>query len=275
MTIPAAFHVHSTWSYDGQWTLDQIATAFRSRGYNLVFVTEHDQGFTEERRRAHREACERASRDQLLIVPGIEYSDPSNRVHVLVCGDIPFLGAGKETQYLLEQATDLGGVCVFAHPSRKDSWQLFRKQWLRHLTAVEIWNRKADGWSPSHEARNLVLETGASSIVGLDFHNAKQFFPLAVCVHFEGEPDVTKALQSIRYGSYHCEAFGMHLESFTSGILGCAARVLESSRRLAVRAFRSAIPRSCPKAEKFPQNVYPRSGVNSHGPTKPQVDAPR
>src|SRR5215469_2120369 len=109
MTIKAALHVHSTWSYDGTWSLEQIVEGFSRRGYNLLLVTEHDVGFTEEKRRAHREACQKVSRDDLLVVPGIEYSDPTNTVHTLIWGNIPFLGAGQETQCVLERAASQGG----------------------------------------------------------------------------------------------------------------------------------------------------------------------
>jgi predicted metal-dependent phosphoesterase TrpH len=240
MVLRAALHAHSNWSYDGQWELPRIAGAFAARGYDLLFMTEHDLEFSEERRRAHRDACENASTDRLLIIPGIEYSDPPNIVHILVWGDVPFLGTGKGTQSVLERAAEHGGVCVLAHPSRRAAWQSFRKEWLRYLAGIEVWNRKADGWSPSVEAQRLISQTGALPVVGLDFHCAKQFFPLSVCLNIEGKPDEGKALRALRLGLYNCEAFGVGLKTFTGGIGGNTTRMLESGRRFAARTFRSA-----------------------------------
>ena len=92
MEVPAACHVHSDWSYDGKWALPALADEFARRGYRILFMTEHDRGFTEDRRREHRAACAKASSGRILVVPGIEYSDAANIVHVLVWGDVPFLG---------------------------------------------------------------------------------------------------------------------------------------------------------------------------------------
>ena len=61
MRIRVACHVHSDWSYDGKWSLPEIAEAFSKRGYRAVMLTEHDQGFDETRRQEHRKACQAAS----------------------------------------------------------------------------------------------------------------------------------------------------------------------------------------------------------------------
>jgi len=238
MVLRAAFHIHSTWSYDGSWTLPQIASAFAARSYNLLLVSEHDRGFSEERLRDHRRACKAVSNDRILLIPGIEYSDPTNTVHILVWGDVPFLGEGRQTLDVLQQAGEHGGVCVFAHPARKAAWQAFRKEWLGYLAGIEVWNRKTDGWSPGREAGQLVLETGASPLVGIDFHTAKQFFPLAVLMNVEGSVDERKVLDALRLGKFHCEAFGVDFDIFTRGLAGSLIKLLESFRRLAARILR-------------------------------------
>jgi hypothetical protein len=239
----AAVHVHSDWSYDGQWTLARIANAFAERGYSIVMITEHDRGFTDERWRAHREACKEASNESILLIPGIEYSDPSNTIHILVWGKVPFFGANLRTRQLLARAAESDALCVFAHPSRKAAWSLFRSEWLKHLAGIEIWNRKSDGWSASREAKELISRSGISPIVGHDFHNERQFFPFAICLDVEDAMSEAKVLEAMRCGHFHCEAFGMGLNAFNGSIAGAAARVLQSSRRFASRAYRSAIPR--------------------------------
>ena len=88
--VRTACHVHSTWSYDGKWPLQDLAKSFSRRGYRAVLITEHDQGFSESKRLDHRAACQKASDADILLVPGIEYSDPANVIHLLVWGDVPF-----------------------------------------------------------------------------------------------------------------------------------------------------------------------------------------
>src|SRR4029077_10598325 len=94
--VLAACHVHSTWSYDGSWQLEALSAKFAQRGCRVLMMTEHDRGFTASRLTQYRGACEKASSDKILVMPGIEYSDAANRVHVLVWGSVPFLGEGLQ-----------------------------------------------------------------------------------------------------------------------------------------------------------------------------------
>ena len=94
MEVLAACHVHSAWSYDGSWSLEALSAKFRHHGCRILMMTEHDRGFSASRLDQYRDACAQASSDKILIVPGIEYSDAANRVHVLVWGKSPFPGRG-------------------------------------------------------------------------------------------------------------------------------------------------------------------------------------
>src|SRR3974390_1439631 len=132
-SIRAACHVHSDWSYDGKGCWEQLGEAFARRGYQAILTTEHDQGFNEDRRLQHREACRKASNRNILIIPGIEYSDPTNTIHLLVWGDVPFIGTGAATEQTLAMAREHGGVVVMAHPSRRNAWKLFQPHWASGL----------------------------------------------------------------------------------------------------------------------------------------------
>src|SRR5580765_6217960 len=101
MEVLAICHVHSEWSYDGSWSLAALSAKFAQRGCRVLMMTEHDRGFTAGRFDEYRRACADASSGKILVVPGIEYSDAANRVHVLTWG-VPFLGEGLPTSELLE-----------------------------------------------------------------------------------------------------------------------------------------------------------------------------
>ena len=116
MNLRAAVHVHSDWSDDGQWSLGDLAREFARRRYGAVLLAEHDRGWDENRWSRYRQACRASSTPDCLLVPGIEYGDADNVVHVVVWGDIPFLGAGKPTVEVLRAAKADGAVCVLAHP---------------------------------------------------------------------------------------------------------------------------------------------------------------
>jgi hypothetical protein len=210
--IKAACHIHSAWSYDGKWPLPKLAAEFGRRGYRVLLMTEHDRGFTQARLLDYREACAQASTEDLLVVPGIEYSDADNIVHILVWGPVPFLGEAVPTVELLGKVKAAGGVAVFAHPSRKEAWKRFDPQCAAKLFGIEIWNRKTDGWAPSKTAVPLMQGTSLFPFVGMDFHSPRQFFPLAI--HLEVRTPVTEAsvLECLAHRRCRSSAFGQALE---------------------------------------------------------------
>jgi hypothetical protein len=225
--VLAVCHLHSTWSYDGSWTLDALVEAFARRGYRVMMMTEHDNGFTPERYDQFREACARATSDRMLVLPGMEYSDPENRVHVLVWGS-PFLGEGLETGALLDGVAAYGGHAVLAHPARRAAWQRFDPRWSKTLLGIEAWNRKYDGVAPGDAASTLLEAGTAVPFVGLDFHTARQFFPLGMLLDLEGGINEETVLECLRHRRCKARAFGLPL---TERRFGTALPLLQAAER--------------------------------------------
>ena len=231
MRVRTACHVHSEWSYDGKWTLSEIAAAFSRRNFRVVMMTEHDRGFDEARRLEHREACRKASTDKILVVPGIEYSDATNALHFLVWGDVPFPGSGLSADEILAAARAMDGVVVFAHPSRREAWKLFNPEWQDKIMGIELWNRKTDGWAPSRDASPLLRMTRAMPFVGMDFHERRQFFPLATVLEIDAPITEDSVLDSLRRKRCNSEAFGFAMRRFEGGSGEKMLRAAESLRR--------------------------------------------
>jgi hypothetical protein len=210
--IAATCHVHSTWSYDGSWSLAQLAEKFGNRGTQALLMTEHDKGFSPERLAEFRLACTHASSDTVVVMPGVEYSDAANRVHVLVWGPVPFLGEGRETSEVLEAVAAHGGVAVLAHPSRRDAWRCVQPRWGARLLGVEAWNRKYDGWAPSTTASQILQQAGSVPFVGLDFHTDRQLFPLSMTLEIEGVASEESIMASLRHRRCTPSAFGLPLD---------------------------------------------------------------
>jgi len=208
MRVAAACHIHSEWSYDGKWSLPALATEFRRRRYRVLMMTEHDRGFSETRRLEYRRACANASSAEMLVLPGIEYSDSANTVHILVWGPVSFLGEGVPTAELLKQVTAAGGVAVLAHPSRKEAWKQFDPSWREHLLGVETWNRKTDGWAPSQTAPLLLQGASPLGFVGLDFHDRRQFFPLTMELELTSSPVEEAIIEALKNRRCFAKAFG-------------------------------------------------------------------
>jgi hypothetical protein len=231
-SVRVAAHVHSSWSYDAEWSLPDIASAFRRRRYDVVLMSEHDRDFDQHRWMDYQQACKAASTDHILLVPGIEYEDPDNVVHTPVWGDsVPYLGAARPTLELLRSAQAEGGVAVLAHPWRRNAIARYQPDWAPLLSAVEIWNRKYDGLAPHRKARGLVERDGLDPFVSLDFHTRRQFFPLAMSVVLEEPPSPGSLVEAIRGGRCQPEFLGISALRFTRGLEGATLRALEAVRQ--------------------------------------------
>ena len=241
MEILAACHVHSKWSYDGSWTLEELAAEFSRRGFRVLMMTEHDRGFSQARLREFRSACARASSEKILVVPGIEYSDAANTIHVLTWGDVPFLGENLPTQKVLDAVKAAGGVAVLAHPSRKEAWKSFDAAWSSGLLGVEVWNRKTDGWSPSATAAPLVKAAGAVEFVGMDFHTRRQMFPLAMALSLKGEISEQSVLRCLKLRQCQAKAFGLPLGHRLLGGMFPTLNAAEFGRRTAAKDRKSVV----------------------------------
>ena len=236
-TLRVATHVHSAWSYDASWPLDRIAASFARRGYQAVLMSEHDQGFTPDHWGEYVQACAEASRPGLLLIPGIEYGDADNTVHVPVWGDVPFLGSGHGTLGLLERAREAGAFTVFAHPHRRDAWRRYDRRWAPLLSAVEVWNRKYDGWAPNRQTLGMARGEDLPPFVALDFHTRRQFFPLGVRLEVAGPATVPTVHDALARGAYESMVSRLPL-GVTTGAALPALEAVEAARRTATRAVR-------------------------------------
>ncbi|MGA2870801.1 MAG: hypothetical protein ABSF34_16765 [Verrucomicrobiota bacterium] len=237
--VKAACHIHSDWSYDGKWSLPKLAGEFGQRGYRVLLMTEHDRGFTAARLNEYRAACAEASSAAVRVVPGIEYSDASNTLHILVWGLDSFLGEALPTGELLKQVKSAGGIAVLAHPSRKEAWKQFDPQWASYLLGIEVWNRKTDGWAPGKDAGPLMAGTSLLPFVGMDFHTPRQFFPLAT--ELDIEPAITESSVLECLNSRRCRAMALNRPVTTflpQGWRRSGLRAVESGRRTAALALR-------------------------------------
>lgn len=237
----AAVHIHSDWSYDGSWPLADLAAELKRRGYEAMLMAEHDRGFDQARWLAYREACAEATASLgILVVPGIEYSDPENVVHVPVWGgDLPFLGEGRRTAELIAEAADAGAAAMLAHPERRDAWNRVERRSLERLVGIEVWNRKYHGWAPGSLASELCEgNEGLVPFFGLDFHTHRQFFPLAMDIDVGPAATPADVIAALLQRRCRPLAFGVDGARFLRGPGLGAARTAERSRKMARPAVR-------------------------------------
>jgi hypothetical protein len=196
-------------------------------------MSEHDRSFDEGTWTEYRLACEEASTDGILLVPGIEYEDSDGVVHTPVWGDnVPFFGIGRPTLELLRCARAENAVAVLAHPWRRDAISRYQPEWGPLLNAIEIWNRKYDGIAPGRQLKQFADQEGIDPFVSLDFHTSRQFFPLAMSITLAEEPSVASLVNAIREGHCRPEFLGMSALRFTGGVEWTALRSLEMFRQV-------------------------------------------
>ena len=237
--VNAVCHIHSKWSYDGNWELSKIASFFGRHGYRVVLTSEHDQSFDRQRWEDYQKACAGASTRCTLIIPGIEYSDAANAVHVLVWGVSDFLGNHRPTAETLSGAVQGNGICVLAHPSRREAWRLIDPSWLPLFHGIELWNRKFDGIAPSREARDLLESSGgAIPFAGLDFHESRQLFPLSMKIEQDGAVSREGVLDAIRRKRCRPSVMRIPAEFFSSGIPLHFVQAADRIRRVLSRIIR-------------------------------------
>lgn len=211
--------------------LPDLAALFADRGYDAVLMCEHDRGFSRERKEAYDFACAEASRHGALIVPGIEYADPDDRVHTPIWGPVPFLGDGIPTIEALRLARDHDGVAVIAHPIRRDAWRVIEPSWLELCTGLEIWTRKWDGWAPNPWAVRQVADHGLVGVVALDLHNRHQAFPLAMELEMIAPVTSASCLDALRRGACRALVRGLPVTPLTRGRRSRTAQRVERLRR--------------------------------------------
>lgn len=237
--MKVALHAHSVWSYDGHWTLPEIARTFGRLGIDAVMMTEHDTGFEPARFSEYRAACAAASTPRCTLIPGIEYSCPDNDVHLLTWGLSDFLAEHRPVMETLQGVQERGGIAVFAHPIRRDAWRLFQPDWVPYLAAIELWNRKSDGLTWGPEAAELIAQTGLPATVGMDFHRARHFYPLLNRFDLPGDKDLEAALvDALRNARQRPTALGMSLLDSEGAAKRQPHQGLEATRRRALRLLR-------------------------------------
>ena len=231
LTVKAAAHVHSDWSYDGAWSLAHIADFFGKIGCRVVLMSEHDKTFDSNRWQTYQEACAKASTPRTTLVPGMEYSDPDNTIHILVWGASAFLGKQQLTAVTLRAANELGGFCILAHPSRRQARHKIDVSWPSLLHGLETWNRKADGFAPSPEALELLdANQRLAPFVGLDFHRSNQLFPLFIVMNVAEPLSPETVFQALHLRKFTAKAFGINVNYFHKNHLFSCMTAVERLR---------------------------------------------
>lgn len=228
-----ALHAHSIYSYDGRHSLASISRLFGLAGFDAVLLSEHDRGFTDEKYEAYCRACRRvqAARGRAMLVPGIEYSDPDNVVHLVAWGVGRFLGEGRPSLEVCRDVRSEDGLVFFAHPERQDAWRRLTPELASYLDGIEVWNRKTDGFAASARAADAAGRLGLPATYGIDFHRLAHLFPIGVQI--ETELNESEILSSLGRGDFEPIAFSINSTTYLQSFAARVCSALQAVRQVA------------------------------------------
>lgn len=213
MRVRGYLHLHSTYSYDGKSSLEELKAAFAARGASFLAMTEHSDDLSMEAAGKFIEHCRRLSDEKILIIPGFEI--PYEQTHLLVIGASRFYPEGELIDRLDRYLAD-GAAVVLAHPHRND--YRVEGEVAARLHGYEIWNAQYDGKkAPRHRAWKefLRLKTGEprlKAVAGLDFHRLPFFGGPATIAETEVLSEAV-ILSALKNGNFSIKNDGLEIDS--------------------------------------------------------------
>jgi predicted metal-dependent phosphoesterase TrpH len=170
----ADLHVHSTYSWDGTASVDEILEhAAHHAGLDVIAITDHDE------LRGGLEGRERARRAGLEVIPGMEVTSADG--HVLALFIERPIPAGRTLEATLELVGEQGGLCIAPHPMARWTPSLSEdvlrraladRDLARVLVGIEVWNAGLVRRGSNLRARALAETLPVAHVGDSDSHLA-------------------------------------------------------------------------------------------------------
>lgn len=180
-------HIHTTYSFDGTFSLTDFVNLAKARRYDFIILTEHAEGFDDKKMQLVIDKCKSVTDEAFLAIPGLEFNI-NNEVHILGIGIRKYIDE-KDPEELIRKIHENDGIAILAHTAEYRKIIPYAK--IKDVDFIEIWNpRYGEILSPSiksikilHEFRKMNKPYSASG--GLDLHNLQDFVPLYQVVFSE------------------------------------------------------------------------------------------
>jgi PHP domain len=174
--VVGAVHVHSSYSHDGQDTLESLRDRAAAVGIRFVAMTDHAEDFDAARFDEYREACRAASDDRVRLIPGLEFRFAGHRgLHLLACGLEQWAQPATLEDFAATVA-DAARLTILAHPILT-GYRVPRVV-CDSIDAIEVWNASYNTRFLPDPRAMMLLHTVQRSrpavvgVAGLDQHDA-------------------------------------------------------------------------------------------------------
>ena len=205
--LKGALHVHSSISYDGIMSVEELSLFFKRKKFDFVLITEHSENVSKVIMNKLIGECKRLSSSEFLIIPGLEFSC-GDGIHILGLGVNGISESGdwlEVTRHIHQQ----GGVAVLAHPTKQE--YSFDGAWIEELDGVEIWNSAYDGkFLPQAESIKTFKKLAQQNphlkpFAGMDLHREKDYHDVALKIK-GNDLNQAQILKDLKKGNFTVES---------------------------------------------------------------------
>lgn len=183
-------HVHTSYSKDGESSVEEILRQAEAEGLDAIAITDHDSV----------EGAKKALTipSSVLVIPGIEVS--TKQGHLLVLGVTEVIPAGLDVVATVRIAREMHALAILPHPYHvwRHGVARRKKVGMNVVDAVEVFNSRYIVGSANKKAARIAKRLGKPCVGGSDAHNAK--FVGFGRTYVDAEKNVPAILDAIRAG---------------------------------------------------------------------------
>jgi predicted metal-dependent phosphoesterase TrpH len=183
-------HVHSSYSRDGESSVEEILLRAEKAGLDVIAITDHDtvEGVLYAQR------CT----TPLVVIPGIEIS--TRQGHLIALGITGPVPPGLDVLETVRIARSMGALVILPHPFHmwRHGVALKLQEALSAVDAVEVFNSRYIVGSANRKAVRVARKLGKPVVGGSDAHNAR--FVGFGRTYVDADRNVAAVLAAIREG---------------------------------------------------------------------------
>lgn len=202
-TLRILAHAHTTFSHDGELSVQELAKLAHNHGFDAVLISDHFEDLTEKSFNELVNECK--SNEECLMIPGYErnWSD----YHILAYGIYNWFDDADFDTWI-DMIRKSGGLVIFAHPAKNNF--CIPEKVLVACDGIEIWNSKKiyDGSTVPNPWAIKLLKPDQIPFCGQDLHGTRHL--TSVKINVQGSfKNVQEIIDSLRWKNFQISNYFM------------------------------------------------------------------